>query len=186
MALLTLCTAERGDVRMDVMRRSTQRAIAALVLVGAFAAWDTRLLAQAPVVLYDLADYRLTPEVFERFVNATGPIAEIAGHDPAFTYAPLFTKDVMLDGDAPTVASGLAARLENHAGLAAALQTAKMSPREYSKFAIALVAAHLAHEFLKAGVLQRVPSGAPTNNVEFVKAHEPEVVAVLAELGIRD
>ena len=60
--------------------------------------------AQAPINVYDLADYRLTPEMFEQFVNATAPIAEIAGHDPVFTYAPLFTKDVMLDGDAPTVA----------------------------------------------------------------------------------
>jgi hypothetical protein len=164
----------------------TRRAVTALVVVGALAAWVSRPLAQAPVGLYDLADYRLTPEVFERFVNATGPIAEIAQHDPAFTYAPLFTKDVALDGDAPTVASGLAARLENHTGLAAALQTANLTPREYAKFAIALVAAHLAHEFLKAGVLQRVPSGAPANNVEFVKAHEPEIAAVFAQLGIRD
>jgi hypothetical protein len=168
------------------MGHSTRRAHAGLVLLAAIASWETRAAAQAPVVLYDLADYRLTPEVFERFVNATGPIVEIARHDPAFTYAPLFTKDVALDGDAPTVASGLTARLENHPGLAAALQTAKMTPREYSKFAIALVAAHLAHEFVKAGVLQRVPSGAPTTNVEFVKAHEPEVAAVLAQLGIRD
>ncbi len=39
---------------------------------------------------------------------------------------------------------------------------------------------------MKAGVLQRVPEGAPTINVEFVKAHEAEVTAVLAQLGIRD
>ncbi len=66
------------------------------------------------------------------------------------------------------------------------MQTAKLTPREYAKFAIVLLAAHLAHGFVKAGVLQRVPAGAPTNNVEFVKAHEAEVTAVLAELGVRD
>jgi hypothetical protein len=171
---------------MDVMRRSRRRLTAILALVAAFAGSETRPFAQAPLDLYDLADYRLTAQVFEQFVRASTLIAEITRHDPAFTYAPLFTKDVALDGDAPTVASGLAARLENHAGLAGALQTTKLTPREYSKFAIALVGAHLAHEFLKAGVLRRVPGGAPTNNVEFVKTHEADVIAVLAELGIRN
>jgi hypothetical protein len=167
------------------MRGSTQRALATLVLVASCAAWEAQPRAQA-VDVYDLADYRLTPEVFEQFVRASGLIAEITRRDPAFTYAPLFTKDVALAGDAPTAASGLVARLENHAELAAALQTAKLTPREYSKFVIVLVAAHLAHGFLKAGVLQRVPAGAPTNNVEFVQAHEADVTAALAQLGIHN
>ena len=141
---------------------------------------------QAPINVYDLADYRLTSEVFEHFVQASGRIAEITQHDSAFTYAPLFTKDVALDGDAVAMASGLIARLENHTGLAAALQAAKITPREYSKFALVLVAAHLAHNFLKTGALQRVPAGAPTTNVEFVKTHEAEVTAVLGQLGMRD
>jgi len=142
--------------------------------------------AQSRIDVYDLADYRLTPQVFEHFVRASSSIAEITSRDAAFTYAPLFTKDVALDGDAVDVASGLAARLENHPALSAALQAAEIAPREYSKFAIALIAARLADGFLKAGVLQRVPSGAPANNVVFVQAHEAEVTAVLAQLGIRD
>ena len=73
--------------------------------------------AQTPIDVYDLADYRLTRDI--RTVRAGQPShREITRHDPAFTYAPLFTKDVAVDGDAPTMASGLAARLENHAGLA--------------------------------------------------------------------
>ena len=142
--------------------------------------------AQAPIDVYDLADYRLTTPVFEQFVQASGRIADITRRDAAFKFAPLFTKDIALDGDAVAMATALTARLENHAELSAALQEAKLTPREYSKFAIALVAAHLAHGFLKAGVLQRVPAGAPTNNVEFVETHEAEVNDVLAELGIRD
>ncbi len=39
------------------------------------------------VYVYDLADYRLTPEVFEQFVQASGRIADITQHDPAFKYA---------------------------------------------------------------------------------------------------
>jgi hypothetical protein len=144
---------------------SVRRASAVVILVSLIGQSTTALVAQqAPFEAYDLADYRLTPPVFEQFVQASGRIADITEHDPAFRYAPLFTKDVALSGDAPAMAQGLAARLENHAGLAAAVADA----------------------FVKAGVLQRVPEGAPTINVEFVSAHEAEVTAVLAQLGIRD
>jgi hypothetical protein len=168
------------------MKGSIRRATVALIVAASVAGGRVSLSAQAPIDINDLADYRLTTQVFEQFVQASGPIGEITRTDAAFTYAPLFTKDVALDGDAVAMASALSARLENHAGLAAALQTAKLTPREYSKFAISLVAAHLAHGFLRAGVLQRVPAGAPANNVDFVKAHEAEVTEVLANLGIRD
>ncbi len=157
-----------------------------MAVAASVAAGSARFSAQAPIDVYDLADYRLTPQVFEQFVRASRRIGEITRNDTVFTFAPLFTKDVALDGDAVEMASALSARLEAHAGLTAAVQAAKLTPREYSKFAISLLAAHLAHGFVKAGVLQRVPSGAPTNNVEFVKAHEMEVDDVLAELGIRD
>ena len=142
--------------------------------------------AQTTIDGYELADYRLTSEVFDRFVQANGRIAEIARTDPLFRYAPLFTKDVALSGDAVVQASGLMARLENHAGLLAALDAVKLTPREYAKFAISLVGAHLAYNFMKAGVLPRVPPGAPTINVDFVKAHEADVTTTLESLGIRD
>jgi hypothetical protein len=172
---------------MDGMTHVSRHGIVTMVVAATIGGWAASpTSAQAPIDIYDLADYRLTAQVFEQFVQASGRIGEIARTDAAFTYAPLFTKDVALDGDAVAMASALTARLENHAGLAAVLQTAKLTPRDYSKFAIALLAAHLAHGFMKAGVLQRVPAGAPTNNVEFVKTHEAEVTAVLAQLGIRD
>jgi hypothetical protein len=161
--------------------------VVVMVLAATMSGWvGSPRNAQAQIDIYDLADYRLTAQVFGQFVQASGRIGEITRSDAVFTYAPLFTKDVALAGDAVAMASALTARLENHPGLAAAVQAAKLTPREYSKFAIALLAAHLAHGFLKAGVLQRVPAGAPSNNVEFVKTHEAEVIAVLGELGIRD
>lgn len=136
--------------------------------------------------VYELADYRLTPDAFERFVQATTALTAITDHDPAFTYAPLFTKDVALSGDAVAEIKGLVARLENHPGLVAALNTAAITPREYAKFALTLIVAHLANGFLTSGVLPRVPAGAPTHNVEFIKAHEADVSATLARLGIRN
>ena len=142
--------------------------------------------AQTPIDAYELADYRLSMDVFERFVQASTRVVEITRTDPIFTFAPLFTKNIAISGDAVVAASGLAARLENHAGLSAALDALKLTPREYAKFAISLVGAHLAYNFMKAGVLQRVPPGAPTINVEFVKAHEADVTSTLESLGIRD
>jgi len=142
--------------------------------------------AQTPIDEYELADYRLTAGVFARFVQASPRIGEIARTDPIFTFAPLFSKTVTVSGDAVVAASGLAARLENHAGLSAVLEAAKITPREYAKFTISLVGAHLAYNFMKTGALRRVPDGAPTINVEFVKAHEAEVTAALESLGIRD
>lgn len=159
----------------------------ALVLVALISWTATGLAAQqASIDVYDLADYRLTQPVFDQFVKASSRVAEITRRDEAFRYAPLFTKDVALSGDAAAMAQGLAARLENHPALAAALTEATITPREYAKFAIALVGAHLAHEFVKAGVIQKVPPGAPKLNVDFVSAHEANVTAVLADLGVRD
>jgi hypothetical protein len=150
------------------------------LLIAAF------VYAQAPIDVYELADYRLTTDVFDRFVEASGQVAAVTRDDATFTYAPLFTKDVALSDDAVTATAGLVARLENHKALAAALAGAKITPREYAKFAITLIAARLAHGFLASGVLPRVPDGAPTINVEFVKTHEADVAAVFASLGIRD
>lgn len=162
-------------------------AIVTLLLAGTLAWPLTGLVrAQSPIDVYELADYRLTTEVFERFVQATERIANVTRDDASFTYAPLFTKNVALSGDAVAEAAGLVARLENHPGLAAALSAANLTAREYTKFALTLIVAHLAHGFLASGVLPRVPEGAPTINVAFVKAHDSEVTGVLATLGIRN
>lgn len=161
-----------------------RRAIAVLGIVAVVS--QAMAAAQAPIDVYELADYRLTTDVFERFVQASTRIAAVTRDDALFTYAPLFTKEVALSDDAVAAAAGLVARLENHAALAAALDAAKISPREYVKFALTLIVAHLAHGFLASGVLPRVPTGAPTVNVEFVGAHSADVAAALASLGIRD
>jgi hypothetical protein len=165
----------------------TTRVVAVILRSGAVTLLMTAFLhAQAPIDVYELADYRLTAGVFDRFVQASGRIAEVTRNDASFTYVPLFTKDVALSDDAVAAAAGLMARLENHKGLAAALEASQITPREYVKFALALIAAHLAHGFVTSGVLPRVPAGAPSINVEFVGARTADVTAVLASLGIRD
>jgi hypothetical protein len=166
--------------------RTSASALAILIAAAIAGLLTLPITAQSPIDVYELSDYRLTTDAFERFVQANMRLVDIMQRDASFTYAPLFTKDVALSGDAVAEAAGLVARLTNHAGLAAALEAAKITPREYAKFAITLIAARLAHGFVAAGVLSRVPAGAPTINVEFVKAHESDVTAALAMLGIRD
>jgi hypothetical protein len=169
------------------MGRVARITIATALLVAAIAEPVSRqAAAQTPLAVDAIVDYRLTKETFARFVKASGRVGEIAREDPSFKDAPLFTRDVMLSDDAVAAVKVLEARLAQHAGLAAALAASKMTPREYATFAIALVAARLAHGFLQTGVLRRVPAGTPTVNVEFVRAHESDVLRTLAELGIRD
>jgi hypothetical protein len=165
----------------------TTRVAAITIRIGAVTLLTTALLhAQAPIDVYELADYRLSTDVFERFVQASGRIADVTRDDASFEFAPLFTRDVALSDDAVAAAAGLLARIENHKALTAALDASKITPREYVKFALTLIAAHLAHGFVTSGVLPRVPAGAPTINVEFVNAHTADVTAALASLGIRD
>src|SRR5262245_17149308 len=169
------------------MTSPIRSAIISVLLAGTLASSVTRPVhAQAPIDVYELADYRLMADVFERFWRATERISTVSREDSAFTYAPLFTKDVAVSGDAVAEVAGLVARLENHPGLAAALSAANITSREYAKFALTLTVAHLAHGFLTSGVLPRVPEGGATINVGFVKAHDAEVASALAALGIRD
>jgi hypothetical protein len=156
-----------------------------MVLAATMMLATAPVAAQSPIDIHELADYRLTTEVFNRFVQANRRIVDVVERDSVFIDAPLFTKDIALSGDAVEEAAGLMARLASHAGLAAALNAATLTPREYSKFALTLIAAHLAHGFLKAGVLTSVPPGTPSTNVEFVKTHESDVAAALEYLGIR-
>lgn len=139
---------------------------------------------QAPLDAGDLAAYRLTTAVFARFESASRAIAAVTRDDPAFALDPLFTREVLVSGDAVSAARTLETRLQAHAALAAALRAEKLSARDYATFALALVAARLAHGFVKTGVLRRVPDGTAAANVAFVAAHESAISSLLADLGI--
>jgi hypothetical protein len=149
------------------------------LLIGALA-------AQEPFALQELAGYRLTPAVFERFEDASRRIGAATREDPQFADAPLFTREVAVSGDAPAMAAQLDARLRSHPVLVDAIRRASLTTREYTKFALALVAARLAHGFVAAGVIRRVPPGVAADNVSFVDAHQEQVKAVLAEIGVVD
>lgn len=174
-----------GDCRYNravaVARALTLIGARLLVLVCAVA---SPVAGQAAIDVKELAAYRLTPEVFKRFVDASRRIADLSQQDASLARAPLFTNEVTRSSDAAAAARELMSRLDGHRGLTAALESAKTTPREFAKFAIALVAARLAHGFLESGVLRRIPEGAPASNVAFVARHESDVLATLALLGV--
>lgn len=141
--------------------------------------------AQNPFPLPELAGYRLTDAVFVRFEDATTRLAAAARADARFDNAPLFTRDLALLEDAPTAAGQLELRLRVEPAFARALNEAAISRREYTKFALTLLGAHVAHGFVTAGVLRGVPPGVTADNVTFVKERQADVVAVLADMGVR-
>ena len=132
----------------------------------------------------DLALYRLTPQVFERFDRASRLIAKSTRNDPKYQAEPLFTREIAVLGDAREMAAALDARLQTEPALAWALEAAGITPREYTQFAIGLFAARLAHGFIASGVLHGVADGPASDNVKFVEAHQREIAEVLKELGI--
>jgi len=139
---------------------------------------------QAPLTVKDLADYRLTMPVFKRFTRASEGIAHAMKADPRLAADPPFTRDVTVLGDANDMAPALERRLSVDPALSAALASARISPREYTTFALALIGARLAHGFVKSGAMRFVPKGVASDNVTFIAAHERDVDAVLRMLGV--
>src|SRR5688572_18310722 len=123
-------------------------------LIGSSAAFQETLTEK------DLAGYRLNVGEFKRFQQASGLIAEVFRSDPKRTINPLFTRDLILLEDATVAASQLEKRLTSEPRLASALRKSLISPRDYTRFALALFAARLAHGFMKSGALRKVPAGA--------------------------
>jgi hypothetical protein len=132
----------------------------------------------------ELAAYRLAADRFAQFQQASERIAEIITNDDALQGAPLLSQAVTQDDEIEIAAGSLEARLRGHAAVTSALQASKISAREFTKFAIALVGARLAHGFQAAGLLRSIPAGPAADNVAFVGAHLTAVDDVLAKLGV--
>jgi hypothetical protein len=132
----------------------------------------------------EISDYRLDAEVLTQFSHASHGIVTAMNADARFERAPLFTSEILLSDDVLTAAIALETRLRSEPALAVALHDANLTPHEYTKFALGLVAARLAYGFVKSGVLRSVPPGVHADNVMFVDANLAGIQAVLKELGI--
>lgn len=67
------------------------------------------------------------------------------------------------------------AAVKSYALLSVPLAKEGMSPREYSKFFLALIRASLAASLQKAGLLKELPADVSRENVQFVIEHEDEL-----------
>jgi len=134
----------------------------------------------------EIAGYRLTAPVFQRFDRASRLLATAIDRDAPLAGNSPFTRDVVLLEDVVVAASTLDNRLRTEPALAAALKTAGITVREYTTFTLALVAARLAYGFVQSGAMRFVPEGVARENVTFVEGHRDEVMAVLRVLGIDD
>lgn len=139
---------------------------------------------EPPLTAASLAQYRLTSAVLERFESASRGIADVLAADRRFAQQPLLTAEIVVAGDVAEAAVTLETRVSTYPSLRRALDTALITPREFTTFALAALAARMAHGFARTGAL-RVPPGTPAANVAFVEAHEMRVALVLQHLGVR-
>jgi hypothetical protein len=157
-----------------------------LLLLAIAAASGAVQPAPAAYTAKEIASYRLTPQVFQRFEQASRLVADAIRQDPKLADNPLFTRDVAVLDDVVVAATTLDGRLRDEPALAAALRKSGISDREYTTFALALFAARLAHGFVQSGAMRFVPEGVAKDNVAFVDTHRDAVMAVLRSLGLEE
>jgi len=73
------------------------------------------------------------------------------------------------------------ASLKRSPVVANALAQARLAPREYGTFIMAMIQASMAAGFRKAGMIKELPKDVNPENVKFVEEHEAELKAMQAE-----
>jgi len=164
--------------------RSTCRKGLAAAVASSVAILPPLAAAQQPFNQKELAAYRLSEPVYLRFAHAARIIAEASRKDPRLEQAPLFTKQIAVSGDILEMAALLSARLEEEPAFRSALFAAEIDAHEFTTFALALFAARLAQGFVKAKLIYVMPDTVAGGNVAFAEAHNVEIGALFAEMGI--
>lgn len=77
--------------------------------------------------------------------------------------------------------SEMEANIRKSPPIANALESAGMSPREYSTFMMAMIQASMVAGFKKAGMMKELPKDVNPENVKFIEEHEAELKAMQAE-----
>lgn len=116
------------------------------------------------------ADYTLTMDKVDRYFAALRAFAALAKADPAMEDATTMNAS-QEDG------LRFAARLEGNPAVAAALDEAGISARDYALTNELLVAALMAQGMVESGALDAIPEGLNPHAVEFVKQHQAELTA---------
>ena len=154
------------------------------LFIAARPAVATVVTAQGPVEQKELAAYRLTGPVYERFAHGARLIVAASRKEPHLKEAPLFTKEIAVSGNAVKMAALLQARVEQEPAFRSALFAADIDAREFTLFALALFGARLAHGMVQAGLIHVMPKSVAGANVAFAAAHDVEIGALFAQMGI--
>jgi Skp family chaperone for outer membrane proteins len=80
-------------------------------------------------------------------------------------------------GSANTL-SEMEAQVQKVPPMANALRSAGLTPREYSKFMLAMLQAGMAAGMKKSGLIKELPKDFPAENVQFMLDHEAELTAM--------
>lgn len=80
-------------------------------------------------------------------------------------------------GSANTL-SEMEAQVQKVPPMANALRSAGLTPREYSKFMLAMLQAGMAAGLKKQGLIKELPKDFPAENVKFIEDHEAELAAL--------
>lgn len=80
-------------------------------------------------------------------------------------------------GSANTL-SEMEAQVQKVPPMANALRSAGLTPREYSKFMLAMLQAGMAAGMKKSGLIKELPKDFPAENVQFILDHEAELTAM--------
>jgi hypothetical protein len=196
-------------IRAMPFKFTTVVAIAAMLLVAANGAAQTRRPAAGDPDLAELTAYRLTTATLQKLIVATQALGQALQTDPKYKGFMAAQKELqaLQAKDEPTPADeqrmeALERQLEQMSdaidgGGAAqtladmerkisamphmpeSLAKAGLSPREYAKFNLTLLQAGFVAGMKKAGQLRQLPPGVSMENVQFVIDHEKE----LADLG---
>lgn len=116
------------------------------------------------------AGYTLTMDKVDRYFEAVRAFAALAKADPAMEDATTMNAS-QEDG------LQFAARLEGNPTVAAALDKAGISARDYALTNELLIAALMAQGMVESGALDKIPDGLNPQAVEFVKQHQAELTA---------
>jgi Skp family chaperone for outer membrane proteins len=74
--------------------------------------------------------------------------------------------------------SEMEAQVQKVPPMANALRSAGLTPREYSKFMLAMLQAGMAAGMKKSGLIKELPKDFPAENVQFILDHEAELTAM--------
>ena len=80
--------------------------------------------------------------------------------------------------DSANTLSEMEAQVQKVPPMANALRSAGLTPREYSKFMLAMLQAGMAAGMKKSGLIKELPKDFPAENVKFIEDHEAELAAL--------